>query len=182
MTETDRSDSTSDSRIVPKLLDYLATIAPETAAFAQLLIDDGGAVRSAWGPEQMAVWDLVIRRGNWLVRFHCERGIADQVAVARATNPLPRFDDYGPIGLAIFVWARAARKPFRLSIPVDFDHDLVDYGRAALDWLDEGHEETLQRVSRVYRESLNGNYRLDADAHPALQLATIAAMEAAVAG
>ncbi|GAB3122558.1 hypothetical protein [Glaciibacter psychrotolerans] len=168
-----------DLNNVPNVLDYFATQEPEIAQFAQLLLTDGGNVLAAWGPVQMAVWHLDVQRGDWIVRFHSERGFVEWVTVARAASPSPQWDDFRPIGLSIFIWARANGVPFRLDEPDDIDHDLVAHGRDALDWLSEGHDESFEQVYQAwigYRHARGGR---DGDAVRSLQAHVLATMEAA---
>lgn len=171
-----------DLNHVRTVLEYLATTEPEVVDFARLLLDDGGRVLEAWGPQQMAVWRLVVQRGAWQVRFHSERGYAEGASIARSTNPPPRFDDHRSIGLAIFAWARANGVPFRLAEPDNFDHGLVAHGRDALDWLNQGHDEDLERVFRAWYAYRSALGRRDGEALRALKVGSVRAMEDAAAG
>ena len=178
MNATDQPDMNK----LPRVLDYWATADPEIAQFARLLIDDGCRVLEAWGPEQMAVWHLELQRGDWIVQFHSERGFPESAQVVRYTDPSPHWDNYRPMRLAIFAWARANGVPFRLDDPDDFEHDLVAHGRDVLDWLNEGHDELLERVYGAWYAYQLARRRLDGEALRALQANAITAMEAAVAG
>lgn len=132
---------------LPRFLDHLEPRSAEAARLARGLLDDGWAVKTFWGPQQMDVWQLDLLRGGVLVQFRIERGIADGIRVARDSDAPPRLDDYYPIGLAVFVWARIHDKPYRLDHPDDIAHDLEEYGPPALRWLEE-YEGTA--VDRVY--------------------------------
>jgi len=178
MTATD----TPDLAHVAVFLDYLASKQPEAAQFAHLLLDDGAAVLDIWGPQQMDVWHLDLRRGDWIVRFHIERGIAEWARVARAMVPPLPWDSYQWIGLAIFAWARATGVPFRLTDPDDIWHDLEAHGRAALDWLNEGNHQTLDRVDAVWMGYQRARLGLqNTTILNGLQVEWVTAMEAAVA-
>lgn len=136
----------------------------------------------AWGPEQMAVWHLELQRGDWIVQFHSERGFPESAKVVRSTDPSPHWDDYRPMGLAIFAWARANGLPMRLDDPDDFVHDLATHGRDVLDWLNEGHDEVLERVFGAWHAYQLARHPLDGEALRALQASAVIAMEASVAG
>ncbi|MFK3670565.1 hypothetical protein ACI2IX_10360 [Leifsonia aquatica] len=163
---------------VSAFLDYYAQQRPEEARFARLLLDDGGRVVSAWGPEQMAVWHLEVQRGDMLVMFHSERGYAEWPRVVRSAVHRPHWDEYRPIGLGVFAWARAHGVPFRLDDPDDVDHDLVAHGRDALDWLDRGGDAPLQRV---YQAWLGDRLTRGAGDASRPRSHAVAAMEAAAA-
>jgi hypothetical protein len=166
---------------LPRFLDHLASRDEQATEFARLLLDDEWAVSSFWGPEQMDVWELVLRRGGWFVQFRIERGFSEGVRVARADGDLPLLDDYRSLGLAVFAWARAHRVPFRLGSPDDVNHDLVAHGRAALDWLREGHGGTLDRVSAAWYRYRLVRAGLEGEALVLARAAGVAAMEDAAA-
>lgn len=171
-----------DLENVPSVIEYVSRQQPEVAQFAQLLLDDGGRVLTSWGPKQMAVWHLEIQRGNWVVLLRSERGFTDPATVARAVNDSsPSFNDYFHMGLAVFAWARANEVPFRLDEPDDFDHDLVEYGRHALDWLAEGNGDALDRVYGAWIEYRHNYWGLEDEALRTLQAESVSAMEDAAA-
>lgn len=171
-----------DANTLHRVLDYWATADPEIAQFARLLIDDDCRVLEAWGPEQMAVWHLELQRGNWIVQFHSERGAPEWARVVRATDPSPHWDNYRHMGLAIFAWARANAVPMRFDHPDDLEHDLMAHGRKVLDWLNDGHEEVLERVYGAWYAYQLARHRLGGEAVRALQANAVIAMEAAVVG
>jgi len=164
---------------VAAFLDDYAQQRLEAARFARLLLDDGSRVVSACGPEQMAVWHLEVQRGGMLVMFHSERGYAEWPRIVRSSVPGPHWDEYRPIGLAVFAWARAHGVPFRLDGPDDFDHDLEAYGRDALDWLDRVGDAPLQRV---YQAWIDDRLARGARDESRQRSHAVAAMEAAAGG
>lgn len=124
---------------------------PMAASFAQQLLDDGGQIVEFWGPEQMDVWGLTIRRGHYLLRFGVERGYSDSVtflpAEAADVWPSPTL-----LKFAVFAWARAHGVELVLDDPDRFHADLPAYGIRALDWLEAGHEEILVKIDAAYDE------------------------------
>jgi hypothetical protein len=166
---------------LPRFLDHLAPRDAEAAEFARLILDDGWAVRSFWGPEQMDVWELDLGRGDWFVQFRIERGFSDGIRVARADGDRPPLDDFRSLGFAVFAWARANRVPFRLDSPDDVNHDLVAHGRAALDWLNEEHGGTFDRVWAAWYAYRRDFGRLKGEALLLARTAALAAMEDAAA-
>lgn len=171
-----------DLENVPSVIEYVSRQQPEVAQFAQLLLGDGGRVLTSWGPKQMAVWHLEIQRGNWVVLLRSERGFTDPATVARAVNDSsPSLNDYFHMGLAVFAWARATGVPFRLDEPDDFDHDLVECGCHALDWLNEGNGDALDRVYGAWIEYRHNYWGLEGEALRTLQADSVAAMEDAAA-
>jgi len=130
-----------DEDDVDRVLAFFDRHQPEEARFARSLLDRGGSVIEAWGPEQMAVSHLVIRYGTWEIMLHTERGYRESLRIAhRVAPPDPAWNEFRPFGLAILAWARAHGAPVRLDGPTDLDHDLVAYGLDTLDWLESGNE------------------------------------------
>ncbi|MFS0853483.1 hypothetical protein [Microbacterium sp. 179-I 3D4 NHS] len=162
------------------MIEYLGEQRPDAARFARLLLDDGGTVITSWGPVQMAVWHLEVRRGEWIVEFHSERGFTEPPAIGRVTGSETVSRGHRPLGLAVFAWARATGVPFRLDTPDDFDHDLVEHGRDALDWLDAGDGAVLDRVHEVWREYRRACAGLDGEQLALLRAEGVGDMEKAV--
>jgi hypothetical protein len=141
---------------LPLFITHLENSDPEVAQFVQLLLEDEGVVQDFHNPGNTDVGHLEILRGDWLVLFRLEHGVAHRPRVGDATVYRATWDECRPLGLAIFAWARAHAVPFRLDDPEDFNHDLVPHGRAALDWLAAGHGVVLERVHSawlVYRNA-----------------------------
>lgn len=113
-----------------------------SAAFARKLLDDGGEIRSFSGPEQMDVWELVVRRGNHLVRFGVERGYSDG-AVVRRLDDAPHAPRSVPMKRVVLEWARATRVDLAIEDTAALRPDLLAYGTAALDWLDAGNDDAV---------------------------------------
>jgi hypothetical protein len=69
----------------PDTADFLARLSsrdPSAAWLAREMLDAGWSVRSLTGPVQMDVWELLLDRGTYSVRFGMERGFSDGVHVA----------------------------------------------------------------------------------------------------
>jgi hypothetical protein len=181
---------TPDLANLPRFLEHLAERDPNGAQFARALLDDGGVVRVFWGPLQMDVWQLEIQRGDWLVMFRVERGFAEPARVARASSDQRRLDDYRSLDFAIFAWARATGAPFTLETPEDIGKaDVLTHGRAAVDWLNEGHGDALERVFGAwvtYQRAASGLRRGDSGSADerarTVRAQGVAAMEAAARG
>ncbi len=137
-------------RDVERVLAYFVEKQPEEVQLIRTLMGRGSPVIEAFGPVQMAVYGLTVQHGGWDVIMHSERGFPDWVVIRRTNSSLPPGDGFRPLGLAVFAWARAHGAPFRLTSPTDFDHELAAYGPDALDWLESGHEESLERLYRVW--------------------------------
>ncbi|SEC23242.1 hypothetical protein [Microbacterium hydrocarbonoxydans] len=68
-----------------EVAEFLTRLSARDAAAAWLareLMQAGWSVHDFFGPVQMDVWQLVLRRGSCRVRFGIERGYSDGVAVA----------------------------------------------------------------------------------------------------
>lgn len=123
------------------------------STFAKHLLDEGGEVVVFWGPEQMDVWRLTIRRSGYLLTFGVERGRPDLVTLRPAAGARQWPGDI-PLKFAVFGWARAHAIDLVLDDPVDFHADLLAHGTAALDWLGAGHEDVLLTIDAAYDEGL----------------------------
>ena len=147
-------DDGIDLRNLPRFLKHLAHPERDRVAsqFAQRLLDDGGEVVEFWGPQQMDVWRLTIRRGGHLVGFGVERGYPDGVTVRPAAGT--QWTQAISLKLGIFAWARANDVELILDHPYDFRVDLLADGIATLDWLDAGNDEVVLRVHQAFRDGL----------------------------
>lgn len=129
----------------------------------------------------MAVYHLEIRRGNWDVMFHSERGHVEAASVRRAGPPRTPREKFRPIGLTVLAWAKSHDVPFRLETLADLDHDLAAYGADALDWLDAGNEPVVDRLYQAWREGVQRiGYSSARRQDPQLAADVIARLEAAV--
>lgn len=126
---------------------------PIASAFAMLLLDEGGEVVEFWGPEQMDVWRLTIRRSRHLLTFGVERGKSDFVTLRPADEDRQWPRDI-PLQFAVFGWARAHSIDLILDDPLHFPADILAHGTLALDWLGAGNEDVLLRINAAYDEGL----------------------------
>ncbi len=166
---------------VARVIEFFALTQPEEEKLARSLLHRGGRVIDAWGPLQMAVWHLVVQYKNWFLVLHSERGFGDLAIITPATNSRNYWAHARPIGLAIFVWARANGVSYRLDTSDDIEHDLSAYGGDALDWLVGERVQILRRVHEVWLEGKHSNRRLQGDALKESHAATIVDMEEAAA-
>lgn len=143
---------------LPRFLDHLADPSrdPDAAAFAHLLLEQGCEVATFWGPQQMDVWRLTVRRGSRRVTFGVERGFADWVGVGTAGES--EFE-FASLWLAVLGWARAAGVDLVFDDPDSRHGDLLAYGLSALDWLDAGNDDVLARIHAAWREYRHGDFR-----------------------
>ena len=111
---------------------------PMASAFAKHLLDEGGEVVVFWGPQQMDVWQLTIRRGGYLITFGMERGRPGAVKLGAAAGR-NHWPENIPLHFAVFGWARAHAVDLALDDPLSLHTDLLAHGTAALDWLGSGH-------------------------------------------
>ena len=89
MAESDTLDLTN----LPRFLVHLEERRPGFAALPRQLLDAGWQVQSFWGPVQMDVWSLRLRRDELAVIFGIERGVADGGAVVDERAPTVVDDD-----------------------------------------------------------------------------------------
>ncbi|WP_420111497.1 hypothetical protein [Pseudactinotalea sp.] len=141
-------ESSFDDGDVDRVLAYVMEARPDTGELARSLLERGGLVIEAWGPLQMAVYHLEVRRGNWEVMFHSERGHVEAASFRRAGPPTR--EKCRPIGLAVLAWARSHDVTFRLETLADLDQDLAAHGADALDWLDAGNEPVVERLYQAW--------------------------------
>lgn len=108
-----------------EVAEFLTRLSARDAAAAWLareLMQAGWSVHDFFGPVQMDVWQLVLRRGSCRVRFGIERGYSDGVAVADGVAGGDGAVAYRPITVAMSEKKRAVASV--LSDPA-----------AALEWL-----------------------------------------------
>ena len=107
---------------------------PMASAFAKHLLDEGGEVVVFWGPQQMDVWQLTIRRGGYLITFG--RAMNADGPAPSSSGP-PQDGTTGrkniPLHFAVFGWARAHAVDLALDDPLSLHTDLLAHGTAALD-------------------------------------------------
>lgn len=134
---------------LPRFLDHLGERDAGAAALARQLLDEGWTIRSFWGPVQMDVWSLGLRRGGREVVFGVERGFPDAVRLGPARDDA-RYDDFHPLTQAVLGWARSVGADVELGDPERFHVDLGAYGAQALDWLDAGNDDVLDRIRAAW--------------------------------
>lgn len=148
------SQSDIDLTNLPRFLSHLGD--PErdaaSAGFAKKLIDDGGEITGFSGPEQMDVWELIVRRGGRLVRFGVERGYSDG-ALVRPADDTAHASRSVPVKLVVLGWARAMGVGLALDDPIAFRVDLLAHGTTALDWLDQGNDDVVMRIAAAPRST-----------------------------
>lgn len=170
-----------------KMIEYLADQRPDTARFADQLLEDGNPIVEVIGPVQMGVWHLVIQCGHWQVAFHCERGMVERARIKKSDATRPTWHDDVDVSLAILAWARATGSPYRLDLFDRFDYrarlhadlGLVEYGRQTVAWLNQGNEEAFARVVAVWRDYIHACGQTARDARAALAEDTLRRMEGA---
>lgn len=144
---------------LPRFLSHLGH--PErdaaSAGLAKKLLDDGGEITAFSGPEQMDVWELIVRRGGRLVRFGVERGYSDGALVrpvddtAHVSHSVPVKSV--PVKSVLLGWARAMGVELALDDPIAFRVDLLAHGTTALDWLDQGNDDVVMRIAAAPRST-----------------------------
>ncbi|WP_291041204.1 hypothetical protein [Herbiconiux sp.] len=168
---------------LPRFLDHLAERDDDAARLARQLLADGGEVLVFWGPQQMDVWHLEVRRGRWIVLFRIERGMAEWPRMGLVADPPVSWDDYRPVGLAVLAWARANDVPFDLDGPDDLHHDLASHGPAALDWLGDGRVQVFDRLCAAWMDYRHARVaRAGEGARESVRAEGLAALERAAAG
>lgn len=143
---------------LPWFLTHLEERDAGLAGFARQLLDAGWEVQMFWGPVQMDVSRLRLRRRGLSVIFGIERGFVDGVAV----GPGDQVDEasFTPLSYAVLGWARASG----LDLPFDDPDEFPDVGRhglQALDWLEAGNDDTLARIRAARHEYLTRRHSKD---------------------
>ncbi len=142
---------------LPEFLTRLMVGDSDSHDVARLLLDDGWEVASFWGPVQMDVWLLILRRAKLCVRFGIERGYSDGVGVGSVgvddatAEGLPAWNDLRPFGVVVFAWARATGRNLSFTDPEDLARGHGAYAAVCLAWLSEGNDETVDRVYEEWR-------------------------------
>lgn len=126
-----------DTTNLPRFLTHLAERDPRAAALATRLLDDGWEVIVFWGPEQMDVWNLQVRKGRVVVAFGVERGFSDGVRVARERVRHHNFEVSWSIGLLTLTWARVESMDYELPRWGEISDAPVEPALAALAWYEE---------------------------------------------
>lgn len=144
---------------LPRFLSHSAIRHTGLAAFIRHLLDTGGEISDFWGPEQMDVWSLTIRRKTRLLHFGIERGFADGVGLG--------VDDEHPSGFVSFSfamlgWARSCGAELTLKDPDQFDPDIAQFGPPTLEWIDAGNDATIDRIRAAWAEYSKRRYEGDA--------------------
>ncbi|GAA1916225.1 hypothetical protein GCM10009775_05870 [Microbacterium aoyamense] len=171
---------------LPRFLAHLEARDASSAHFARLLLDSGCVPVGFWGPVQMDVWELRIRRGAAIVRFGVERGYSDGLMIGPPTGS-DSWTSFVPMNLAVVAWAGANAYALRLDDPSVVNVDLQEVGLAVVDWVGDGHEEAIDRVRQAWKtyHEKEGRLRRRTNGHPtpaqlnASRAAGAAAMQAA---
>lgn len=108
----------------PRLSGFFSHLDEPQTTVAQQLVAAGWEVATFWGPEQMDVWRLTLRRGPVQVSFGIERGFSYGIEVhhelLRERGPTYGWPPYGQIWLA-WKWRTKTfgRDPDAFEIPAD---------------------------------------------------------------
>lgn len=130
---------------------FLAHLDPRQRTIAHGMLEAGAEIETFWGPEQMDVWHLTLRRGDATVGFGIERGFSDGVTVDHR-----RLRDRGarlPWRSYDHLWHLWALRTGVVPHAVDpmAVHAVADYNAwpAALDWLDTATDADLAAIDRL---------------------------------
>lgn len=134
-----------------RITGFLTHLEYPQRTIAQGMYEAGAEIDVFWGPEQMDVWRLNLRRGDATVGFSIERGFSDGVTVdhrrMRDRGARAGWTSYGYLWL---VWALRTG-----VIPQSVDplgsHASADYTAwpAVLDWLDAATDADLTAIDRL---------------------------------
>jgi len=155
---------TPDLARLPQFLVRLEQRDPGRPSLARQLLDAGWLVDDFWGPVQMDVWRLALRRGDRAAVFGIERGAVDEVRIGPVGGAE---DEFTPLSFAVLGWARSCGAPVPLDDPDAFRPDAVAHGLAALDWLEEGNDAVLARIQAAWEEYGRRRWSLDQRLGPA---------------
>lgn len=133
-------------------------------SLARQLLDSGWPVDDFWGPVQMDVWGLTLRRGERAVVFGIERGVVD---AARLGSVGGADGEFHPLSFAVLGWARSCGAAVPLDDPDAFHPDLIAHGAAAIDWLDQGNDAVLERIQAAWKAYGRRRWSLDQRLGPA---------------
>jgi hypothetical protein len=144
-------EAVTSARTYTRLSGFLTHLDSPQRIIASGLVDAGAEIDVFWGPEQMDVWRLTLRRGDATVGFGIERGFSDGVTVdhrrLRDRGARDGWTRYGDLWL---VWAvRTGAIPHALD-PLDL-HATADYDAwtAVLDWLDAASDADLTAIDAL---------------------------------
>jgi hypothetical protein len=142
---------------------FLAHLDPPQRTIAHGMLVASAEIDTFWGPEQMDVWRLTLRRGDATVGFGIERGFSDGVSVdhrrLRDRGARDGWTRYGDLWL---VWARRTGVIPHAVDPLEV-HVSADYTAwaAVLDWLDTASDADLTAIDAlevVVREAFRAKY------------------------
>ena len=144
-------DTITSAPTYSRLTAFLAHLDLPQRTIAHGMLDAGAEIDTFWGPEQMDVWSLTLRRGDATVGFSIERGFSDGVTVAHR-----RLRDRGarvPGRSYDQLWHHWALRTGVIPHAVDpmDTHAAADYDawQAALDWLDTATDADLTAIDRL---------------------------------
>jgi hypothetical protein len=170
----------TSARSYTRLSGFLAHLDSPQRIIARGMVDAGAEIDVFWGPEQMDVWRLTLRRGDATVGFGIERGISDGVTVDhRRLRDRDGWTSYGDLWL---VWAlRTGAIPHAVD-PLDAHPSAAyDAWPAVLDWLGTATDADLTAIDAlvvVVRDLLRSTYSSRRREVPVAE--RIAAAEAAI--
>ena len=144
-------DTVTSAPTYSRVSAFLAHLDPTQRTIAHGMVNAGAEIDTFWGPEQMDVWRLTLRRGEATVGFGIERGFSDGVTVdhrrLRDRGARDGWMSYVDLWL---VWAvRTGAIPHALD-PLDLAAS-ADYTAwvAVLDWLDTATEADLTAIDAL---------------------------------
>lgn len=149
---------TLDLANLPRFLVHLEERQPGFAALVRQLLDAGWQVQSFWGPVQMDVWSLRLRRDELAVIFGIERGVADGVQLGPVDGAA---NDFRPLSYAVLAWARALGVDVPLTDPDEFRPDVGAHGLQTINWLRAGNLDVIARVNAAWAEYWSYRYSKD---------------------
>jgi hypothetical protein len=147
-----------------RLSGFLTHLDAPQRLIAAAMLDAGAEIDVFWGPEQMDVWRLTLRRGDATVGFGIERGISDGVVVdhrrLRDRGARDGWTSYGDLWL---VWAvRTGAIPHAVDPTTTHTAAAYDAWPAVLDWLDTASDADLTAIDALVlatREMHRAKYR-----------------------
>lgn len=144
-------DTTTFAPTYSRVTAFVAHLDLPQRTIAHGMLDAGAEIDTFWGPEQMDVWSLTLRRGDATVGFSIERGFSDGVTVdhrrLRDRGARHGWTSYGYLWL---VWALRTGVIPQSVDPLE-THATADYTAwaAVLDWLDSATDADLTAIDRL---------------------------------
>lgn len=149
-----------ESRPHHRLSGLLSMVGAFEAEVIRGLLADGWEIGSFWGPVQMGVWHLDLRRGPLIVTFGMGRGFSEGVRIRHENFDGGSVSNGMPYASVWAIWARLSGEVDRALDPRVL-HDVADQTawRAVIEWMRTATSAELRALTSAYEVIVRRSWR-----------------------